>query len=242
MDLTTLPSRNRWIAATWLAIGAVLLVAVLAFASTKKWREYREASGHSRQVLAAANTVMIDLLDAETAQRGYLLTGDTVYLEPRRLALIRIGGDTTRLRALTRDNEVQASFLQQLYPLVDRKLAELHATIELRDSGNSAAAADMVRTGRGKAIMDSARTIITWITTEENKLLTNRLAEETGWGKAVIMILLLGAGIVIAAVIYLSRSISSYLAELSVTEMEMERQMGELERYAKAPQGGGAAQ
>ena len=74
------------------------------------------------------------LKDAETGQRGYLLTGNDTYLEPYRLADASIDNVIKQLRDLTVDNPVQARRLEQALPLIQSKMAELKQTIELRRS------------------------------------------------------------------------------------------------------------
>ena len=72
------------------------------------------------------------LTNAETGQRGYLLTGDDSYLEPYRLANAAIDNSIKQLRDSTVDNPAQTRLLEQVLPLIQSKMAELKQTIDLR--------------------------------------------------------------------------------------------------------------
>ena len=92
------------------------------------------------------------LKDAETGQRGYLLTGDDTYLEPYRLADASIDNVIKQLRDLTADNPAQAHRLEQALPLIQSKMAELKQTIDLRRSEGLDAALKVVASRPGKRL------------------------------------------------------------------------------------------
>ena len=95
--------------------------------------------------------------DAEIGQRGYLLTGRDSYLAPYRSGLARAGVavDQVRRHGGAR-GEAAAS---QLRPLVDAKMAEMAETVRLRADGDDAAALAIVRSDRGREVMDRIRAI-----------------------------------------------------------------------------------
>ncbi|HLK59224.1 MAG TPA: CHASE3 domain-containing protein [Chthonomonadaceae bacterium] len=74
------------------------------------------------------------LQDAETGQRGYLLTGQARYLKPYLRATGKVPEDLGRLRALIRDNPSQQESLAHLQPLIGAKFAEMQQTIDLGNS------------------------------------------------------------------------------------------------------------
>jgi len=110
-----------------------------------------------RAAQSAADTLLSMLKDAETGQRGYLLTGNPAYLEPYNSARARLDADFERLDHAPLTNPAQAQQIRTLRTLAASKLAELAATISLRQSGQADAAVDRVRTDQGKRIMDSIR-------------------------------------------------------------------------------------
>ena len=138
----------------------VLLIGTLAFNAGATFRRSSAQAELTRQVVEHTNTLLSLLKDAETGQRGFLLTGEERYLEPYRQALAAI---PPTLDALTAESDAgQAGELERterLRPLVKAKLDELQQTVELRRSQGMAQALAIVRTDRGKAAMDQIRSV-----------------------------------------------------------------------------------
>jgi signal transduction histidine kinase len=97
------------------------------------------------------------LLDAETSQRGFLLTQDPKYLEPYEAARRQIGPDMERLKQLHQSDPEQERMLEDLSRVVSDKLAELAQTIALAQAGNVAAALDIVKSDRGRESTEAVR-------------------------------------------------------------------------------------
>jgi CHASE3 domain sensor protein len=115
--------------------------------------------------------MMARLVDAETGQRGYLLTGEEAYLEPYRAANKEIDQAISNLKNLTSDNPNQQKRIQILKPLVEKELAELQRTIDLRKNEGFAAANRVVLEGSGKRRMDQIRATVAEMTNEQKELL-----------------------------------------------------------------------
>lgn len=142
-----------------------LLVVMLFFLGSgflagKNIRTIREGSAlviRSQETMTALGDVLSAVQDAETGQRGYLLTGDDSYLEPYRTALAVA---STRLEAMEKafvDDPAQADRLKLLGRRVQDKLDELRETIELRRTQGLEPALAVVGSNRGKAAMDDIR-------------------------------------------------------------------------------------
>ena len=140
----------------------------IRFAEASKWQE------HTYEVLGKVAETDALLVDAETGQRGYLLTGDESYLEPYRSAIKNIHQTIQSLRNLTSDNANQQKRIQSIEPLVENKLAELQRTIDLRKHEGRAAAERVVLKGSGKQWLDQIRTVAAQMTKEEEDLLKLR--------------------------------------------------------------------
>jgi PAS domain S-box-containing protein len=139
--------------------GAALLVAlglVLSFWAFQQIKDAAEARKHAFVVINSANDVLSELLDAETGQRGFTLTGDEAFLEPYLAVRGSVNRHLEELRQLTSVSAAQAH-LTALAPLVDAKLAEMSQVIELRRYHDTAAALAKVSGGQGKRLMDSIR-------------------------------------------------------------------------------------
>ncbi len=132
------------------------------------------------------------LSDAETGQRGFLLTNDERYLEPYNAGRAGVERDTSMLRALTRDNESQRHRLDALSSMIGSKFAELDRTIASQRAGQVSEALATVRSDSGKLAMDSIRRIMTAISGEERRLYEAREARSKRLYALVIVTVVLG--------------------------------------------------
>ncbi len=143
-----------------LTLGAAIVVVLLAlnglvaYQNTRVLTDQEQWVGHTQQVLGALDTVRATLSDAETGQRGYILTGRTSYLRPYTSATRQIGPHVAGVARLTSDNPTQQRRLPPLRALVATKLAELARTIALRRAGQTGTAVAVVLSDQGKATMD----------------------------------------------------------------------------------------
>ena len=162
--------------ASGFALTLVVLVVIgfLAYQSTTRLIENNRWVAHTHEVVAHLETMLSVLKDAETGQRGYLLTGMDPYLEPYNAAFGQVDALFTQLRKLTEDNPNQQRRLDALRPLVDVKLRELEKTIELRKHQGLDAALAVVKTDEGRKSMDEARRIVREMKEEEDGLAKQR--------------------------------------------------------------------
>ena len=105
---------------------------------------------HTHIVIQELERLLSGIKDAETGQRGYLLTGEEKYLEPYDAALGLIHTNLHRLEQLTLDNPSQQQRLARIQTLIMEKTAELKQTIELRRTQGLTAALAVVGTDAGK--------------------------------------------------------------------------------------------
>jgi signal transduction histidine kinase/DNA-binding response OmpR family regulator/CHASE3 domain sensor protein len=167
----------------WSALGMGLALAFFLISGTIAYRNIQilqtnsQKIWHTHEVLIALDDLLSTTQDAETGQRGYLLTGDDRYLEPYQRAVTDVATRTEALGSLTTDNPVQQANQAQLKRHLDAKLAELAETVTLRRARGADAALAVVTTDRGKAEMDAIRQQINVMRAEENRLRDIRLAE-----------------------------------------------------------------
>jgi methyl-accepting chemotaxis protein len=162
-----------------LALAILVAIGTVSYRSTEKLTETAEWVTHTHQVLEALESVFSTMKDAETGQRGYVLTGEESYLEPYTAANASINQKIGTLRDLTKDNPDQQRQIDLLEPLVERKLSELQETIDARRDKSKGfdAALQIVLTGRGKTTMDEIRKKLDEMRGEENTLLKLRSDE-----------------------------------------------------------------
>lgn len=163
-------------------VGILLVLVVgLALWSNLKARGGGERLRETSVLQSAALTFVGRIQEAETGQRGYLLTGDTRFLEPYERAVSLITGDLAQLRAAARSDPVQARRVAEIDDLLEAKLDELARTIALVRENRRADAVALVSAAAGKAAMDDMRTMVTRILEGEDAELLEREAELERW-------------------------------------------------------------
>ena len=165
---------RKIIGVTAVGLLALLVVGCLSFINTTNLEKTAGWVTHTHQVLQAKDTVLSFLKDAETGQRGYLITGEQRYLEPYNNASASLTQAIGKLRELTIDNPAQQQRIAALDPLVSAKLQELKQTIDLRTSAGFDAARKVVLTDQGKQVMDNIRVKLGEIDDAERGLLAQR--------------------------------------------------------------------
>lgn len=162
-----------------LGLGLVGLVinTVISYRNLRTITENNGLVTHTQEVLVELESVVSLLKDAETGQRGYLLTGHKEYLKPYESAIGRVTAAIRHLERLTADNPSQQERLATLETRALAKLTELAATIQLHDNKNSAAALELVKSNQGKNEMDEIRRLTADLEEEERRLLADRTAE-----------------------------------------------------------------
>ena len=138
----------------WLAIALFAASAWFAFAGFNEVRANIAVDEHIRTTELAAMTLLCIMADAETGQRGYLLTGNPGYLASYNAARERLGASLAALDQVALAASEQTEFLA-LRRLIEAKMAELTRTIALARSGQRQAALNMVNTNQGQRLMEA---------------------------------------------------------------------------------------
>jgi signal transduction histidine kinase/DNA-binding response OmpR family regulator/CHASE3 domain sensor protein len=132
---------------------------------------------HSHKVIVALDELLSTAEDAETGQRGFLLTNDPKYLDPYNEARSTLAAKVDAIAELTLDNPKLQVAIAAVRRHVEAKVAELEKTIELQRTQGAAAALAYVQTDRGKVEMDAIRSEIGAMNREEDALRDMRVAE-----------------------------------------------------------------
>jgi PAS domain S-box-containing protein len=163
---------------SWTSVGfgilflALLISAALAFASTGVLAANSDRVEHAQEVISCLESLLRTVTDAETGQRGYLLTGGrNEYLRPYEEAVSRVGDDLARLRGLATENPARRDRLDDLAAHIDAKLHEMARTIRLRKEEGPEAALREVQADKGLRHMEAVRSTAAEIEAEERELL-----------------------------------------------------------------------
>jgi signal transduction histidine kinase len=166
--------QTRSIAA--LVVAFCLLAGAMGALAVLFDRQIRDADvvQHTLKVEGHLTRVLSLLQDAETGQRGYLLTGNLTYLEPFTSATADLDKVIESLGLEIADNASQVQALATLRLIVNDKLEELVATIELKKANKPDQALATVVSNKGKVLMDRARDVLARMLAEERRLLELR--------------------------------------------------------------------
>lgn len=158
-----------------LQIGVPLLLGLIAWNAYLAIKHLRSAETIAALTLESAaiqgelSTVLKDVTDMETGQRGFLLTGDPSYLQPYNDAKNRIEADFVSLRtALVARGKREQSLEEQLQSLFQSKKNEMDRSISLRQQGYRHRSFKLVETNEGRNYMDEIRRIGSQLTSAEN--------------------------------------------------------------------------
>ncbi len=159
------------------AIVVVLANAWFAFRSVHVLLNNEQWVQHTWQVIYQVERVMGSTKDAETGNRGFLITGDDAYLEPYFLALKELPKNLDQFGVLTADNPAQREHLVEMRSVLEHRLSLLSVGIEQRRRRSADTARIMAIGGTGKADMDHLRQVADAIEAEERRLLALRTVE-----------------------------------------------------------------
>jgi len=228
----------RFIPSRGPAVAVALLVVALVIDAGLALHNIREVSvslqwvSHTNEVLARLEAVLSTLKDAETGQRGYLLTGEATYLEPYREAVDRLPGQIAALRQLTLDNPPQTARVLRLDELAGQRLAILKRGLDLAgldpDRGRGLSSGrQTVLSGEGKQVMDRIRAEVDEMERVERELLEERGAIARGAARTAVVTtvvaLVIGLALVALVVWLFARNLAIRQRASEVLQAERER-------------------
>ena len=219
-------------AALALLVAALLTDAVLTLHNIREVATSVQWVSHTHEVLAKLEQVFSTLKDAETGQRGYLLSGERTYLEPYAQAVTRLGPQLDQLRQLTLDNPTQTAHVLKLEQLAHERLAALRQGLDV--AGNEPdrtralqASRQALLGGEGKRIMDTIRDEVEGMQVAERELLRRRDVSSRANARAAVattvVALALGVVLVVMVTWLFARNLASRQRAADVLHAERER-------------------
>jgi len=186
------------------------------------------------EIRRQASELMLAVVDAETGQRGYLITRDEAYLKPYNVAVGNLSQTYQSLLALLGDNPTQRARIDELVPDLDAKRAEMARTIELMSSGQTAEALALLRSDTGLQLMERIRSGLREVIGEEDEKLIDRNGRMQLYRQLTIITILAAlAAAAILAYALLSRT-QRKVAALSEEQSLLRSQNEELEAHVRA--------
>ncbi|OJW71241.1 response regulator [Spirosoma sp. 48-14] len=160
----------------------LLLISLIAsFYSIQQLIENSKLVNHTNEVLIESENIISFMKDAETGQRGYLVTLDPLFLQPYSGSYEKVANSYNRVLQLTGDNSPQQKNLAEVKRLYEAKFVQMQRVIDLV-RGHKAFASDTINRHRemirGKQIMDTLRATINTIKVQEQSILKRRIEQQ----------------------------------------------------------------
>ena len=219
------------------ALGVALVILLVGVASLYALRQSANAAAaveHSELVRVQLEHALTTIVNAETGQRGYLITQDTTYLTAYASARTDMEHEIASIRALTGDSPLQQSRTDSLALIADAKLVMMNETVVLTQSGNRDSALKIVMTGRGAELTHQARAMIDRMEATQSQQLTERIHIYDSRKLAVTLVTvigsLLGATLSILTMLWLRSGIKQLEEAKDTIEEQSEELSDELTR------------
>lgn len=187
---------------------------------------------HTHEVLAKLEAALSSLKDAETGQRGYLLSGDPAYLDPYRAAVSRFPGQLAELQQLILDNPAQTARLLRVEQLAGERMTILRRGLDRFEAElDRTRALSLARqpglTGEGKRVMDAIRDEVALMQRAERALLEEHAAASRASARTALattlVALALGLSLVALVIWLLARNLAVRQRAAEVLHAERER-------------------
>jgi signal transduction histidine kinase len=216
---------------TLLSLGVLALLLIVGAAGwlTLRTGAHTDEVIQERSIRMATGAIQAAILDAETGQRGYLLTGEDRYLQPYAAALDAIGNGQASLSQLFRQHDRPDDRLVRLKALIDEKLGELAETIALAKAGRRDEALALVKTDRGKAVMDRIRAVLTGLIEDAEARVSIRLDELNQASTMLLWVVGFGAILIVLFAGGAVWVVIRYTAELAAAQRELQMTNNSLE-------------
>lgn len=225
--------------------GAAALITLALLIAASFWLVAQTQSAanevlKAREQLVSLSNLMVTMLNAETGQRGYLLTGESRYLSPYESASRNVKPRSEALEAAFQNDLSAKPALDNIRSAIQAKMAELSETVELKKSGKTAEALAIVNSDRGKDLMDQIRSLIRRETDRVDRMLgagverqrgNASLARQVAIGAALVILLAaLGA---IATIVRYTKALLLARSELQTLNVGLEDRVKERTRDLK---------
>jgi CHASE3 domain sensor protein len=193
------------------ALVVLILISLVSYRSIKDFARIADSRERAERAVKGLKIVFSALQDAETGQRGFLITGQEQYLEPYLRGVNAITQEVSKVRELAAES-TNRDRLASLGPLIQGKLAELDETLKLRQgAGGFEAAKKVVMTDHGRQIMEEIRKVILAAEQEEEGMAAERDRIVETQAREATLVIILGSIFAIGIVITSSLVIRSEL-------------------------------
>jgi two-component system, sensor histidine kinase and response regulator len=188
----------------------------------------RDNATHVQKVLTTLQLVLSTMIDAETGERGFLVTGDSDYLEPFHLAQARIDQNITELSTLTTLDPLQCRWVVRLKPLIKNEFLALKEGIALYSAKGPMPASNFVKRNVGKKVMDEIRSLVNEMQLHEQRAMDETVATIESNTRTFILSYAVLACLLISLFGILGYFMRRYLSATEASNAKLELQTNEL--------------
>ncbi|MGP1384166.1 MAG: CHASE3 domain-containing protein [Thainema sp.] len=215
-------------------------VGIISKLTTNHLIESSQWVDHTHRAISLINSVEEALVDAETGQRGFIITNQDSFLQPYDAAKARIDGVFVDLRQRLSINPTQLEYIDQLEELSDAKFDEIATTIQLKRSGQEEELMALISSGQGQEIMDEIRQLTDEMLAIEEELLAEREADNAAAANlasivsigGVSLVLLMGLGVLFFINRQVIRPINQVATDLATSSNELAATVQQQEQAA----------
>ena len=211
----------------------VLLIGVVAVWALEASRRASARATSTHELRKELDAVLLHLQDAETSQRGFLITGDAAYLPAYEAARGALAQDTAKLRGLIPAG-AQPERIDSLSRLIVTKLVVLDSTVRLRRDLGFAAAAAVVATDRGREPMERARSLIRSMESSAEGRLERQVGSARTWTFVAFGVIALGSLAAFLLAVFLNRALRRDVVAQQNMNEQLAYQRGQLGDQATA--------
>ncbi|WP_409018682.1 CHASE3 domain-containing protein [Brevundimonas vesicularis] len=216
-----------------LAIVLLLAVNVATMVMNQRTIVYNDAVAHSEKVRLAAKDLLILLTDAETSQRGYMLTAQPAYLNDYDAALSQLPTALDNLGKLIGDDPVKKHHFESLKANFDDRLNLMTDTVNHNSHGRIGMAVSLVRSGRGKALTDAMRVDLMAIDDIEADYLVAQTQKSEAASRMTVLGNLMAGLLILALAVISIWMVRRYIREIQAARIEVDRANAGLENEVR---------
>lgn len=211
-----------------LSLAALIISSAASYISIKKLLESENWVEHTTKVIQGLDNVISRIKDAETGQRGYLLTGDPVFLEPYTGSKDDVMAYIDEVRLLTADNAAQQKDFPRLDQLIQKKYTFINKTVADRRRGIPVTVSNLLY---GKNILDSIRTQIHTMEQREQKLMIARTLRMDTLASYTPMLIVIASLVALVVTYAFYRRMKNNLLDNERLQLELERKEADTQKH-----------
>ena len=209
---------SRLAVAIGVTFGALLILVSVTWLNAAQLIDDARWVDHSKDVIGEIEGTFSAIKDAETGQRGFLLTGEDVYLKPYQTAIAELPRHLVRIAALMADNPAQLARADGFSRLTEERLSQLARSIELARVGRHDEVRAFLLSGGGRETMDALRKLDAEMKSAERVLLASRDRRSGKTVRTFLTTLTIGCGLLFAFLVLIWYLVRTDLARRNRSE------------------------